>query len=115
MLKKIKDLIKSIPLKEIETAPCFRCYTCNEVDTEYCGSIMKGYRLQWFENFNNISPEDEDDISCFSYPENDFYLDFKTKKDLAKIISELHKSEKENIKYVLDNPNRFEFELIKFK
>lgn len=114
MLNKIKNLIKSIPVKEIQTSPCFRCYTCNEIDTENCGSIMKGFRLQWFENFDNISSED-DDISCFSYPENDFYLDFKTMKELSNKLNQLHESDKTNLKYILENHNRFDFELIKFK
>lgn len=116
MLKKIKTLINSLPTKEIKTEPCYRCYTCCEIDVEQCGSIMKGYRLQWFENFDNISSEDEggEDISCYSYPENDFYLDFLTKKVLSNVIKHLHTSDKINIEYVLNNANKFDFELIKF-
>lgn len=113
---KINNLIKTLPVKQIKTEPCFNCYTCCEINVEECGSILSGYRLQWFEKFDNISTEEEgEDISCYSYPENDFYLDFNTKKDLSKIINYLHESEKKNIEYVLENSNRFEFELIFYK
>lgn len=99
---KIKTLVNSLTIKEIKTEPCFRCYTCCEIDIEQCGSLMNRYRLQWFETVTE------------DYPENDFFLDFYTKKDLNKVLKSLHESEIENIQYVLENSSKFDFELIKF-
>jgi hypothetical protein len=109
MKTEIQVLVDSLVIKEIQTEPCFICYTCREVDSKNCHSYMNGYRLQWFET----SPEDDEGFE--SYPENDFFLDFSSRDGLAEVLNLLPECDARLIQYVLQNKNAFNFELIKFK